>query len=106
MNSFMLHELNNEINLKLHIHTGDKKWFCGGSLISDQWVLSAAHCLIVTVEVVRLGETHLDLNAEDIVDIGVKKTISHPGYNKKRAYNDISLIQLSSPVQFKRNIQV
>ncbi|KAB1276772.1 Anionic trypsin [Camelus dromedarius] len=70
--------------------------FCGGSLISDQWVVSAAHCYKSRIEV-RLGENNIDVVEGTEQFISAAKVIRHPSYNSWTLDNDILLIKLSSP---------
>uniref|UniRef100_A0A2I3RIS2 Serine protease 1 n=2 Tax=Pan TaxID=9596 RepID=A0A2I3RIS2_PANTR len=62
--------------------------FCGGSLINEQWVVSAGHCYKSRIQV-RLGEHNIEF-------INAAKIIRHPQYDKKTLNNDIMLIKLSS----------
>uniref|UniRef100_A0A668VT59 trypsin n=1 Tax=Oreochromis aureus TaxID=47969 RepID=A0A668VT59_OREAU len=85
----------NSVPYQVSLFTGYN--FCGGVLISDEWVLSAAHCKPNSNLEIRLGEH--DIWEPDGTDQHIMSAefIRHPDYDSRTQDSDIMLIKLSRP---------
>ncbi|XP_049309995.1 phenoloxidase-activating factor 3 [Bactrocera dorsalis] len=91
-----------------------KNTICGGSVITERVVLTAAHCIQDNLEFVRLGEHDL-MTEEDclsnninycqtFVDFNIdpiQKPFIHPDYNTVNKHKDVALIKLDKAINFQ-----
>lgn len=87
----------------------DSTFDCGGTIISDYYILTAAHCTPTRRPPVkvRLGKVTLLTNDDDAipVDLKIQEIIRHPDYKASTKKNDIALIRVAERIEFTDNIR-
>ncbi|XP_023265446.1 granzyme E-like [Seriola lalandi dorsalis] len=85
-------------------HMEDNKTkHCGGFLLNEDFVMTAAHCQAKSYNVL-LG-VHDFFNTHQVQKISVEKAFPHKDYDAIRFKNDIMLLKLKSKAHFNKNVK-
>nr|XP_028584871.1 neurotrypsin-like [Podarcis muralis] len=88
-----------QVSLRLKGFHRDARLLCGATLISNCWVLTAAHCfkrfgVDVRRYLLRVGDHHTGVRDEFERELPVEKIVLHRNYQSSSNDNDIALVRI------------
>eukprot|EP00079_Xenopus_tropicalis_P009991 XP_002934450.2 PREDICTED: plasma kallikrein [Xenopus tropicalis] len=93
-----------QVSMHLRLTASYKKHACGGSIISNQWIVTAAHCFAMhplpQMWIIYSGVVKLSNITQSTPFSETEQIIIHPHYTGAGNGTDIALLKLKTPISF------
>lgn len=78
--------------------------FCGASIISNRWIVTAAHCIKFQTSkiLVVVGAHHIRNDGQTYY---LDRIVKHPKFDSVTLWNDISLLHTNETIQFNKFVR-
>ncbi|GAB0179010.1 coagulation factor X [Grus japonensis] len=81
------------------------EWFCGGTILNEYFILSAAHCIKQYKDIqVLVGMVDKEKEEPSRAMHRVEKIIPHAEFDNKTYDSDIALLKLEEPITFSEDV--
>ncbi|XP_053673654.1 uncharacterized protein LOC128723915 [Anopheles nili] len=91
---------------------GSLSYKCGGSIIDENTILTAAHCVLANRGIVapaeisvHVGRSHLQEESDHIQEHAVKDIMVHSEFSRNSIAHDIALVRLASNITMTKFVQ-
>ena len=82
---------------------------CGGSIITKNLVMTAAHCIFNSKkelnQEISILMGHSDISSALIKKESIESVLVHPQNDNKQYYNDVALLRLTKDLEFDNSVQ-
>ncbi|XP_058457228.1 brachyurin-like [Malaya genurostris] len=81
---------------------------CGGSVLTNYYILTAAHCVQDSLGGTAIIGAHNRSHNEDSqqrIGFGTSGIVIHSGYDRTNIRNDIAVVRLNSAIEFNKRVQ-
>ena len=87
---------------QVQLRRSDGTFFCGGTILDEYTILSAAHCELTSTTTIVAGATSVNSGSQTI---RVKNVFNHPKFDIKTLAFDYSIAKLTSALSFNTNVK-